>query len=61
VIVDYLCRYVSGVARAGSDAEALAWAAREELAAYDLPAKALEVVRQAFERAEALARNAGAR
>jgi 8-oxo-dGTP diphosphatase len=61
VIVDYLCRYVSGVARAGSDAEALAWAARDELSAYDLPAKALEVVEQAFERAEALARNAGAR
>jgi hypothetical protein len=47
---------VSGEARAGSDAEALAWASRDELSAYDLPGKALEVVRQAFERAEALAR-----
>ena len=61
VIVDYLCRYVSGEARAGSDAEALAWATRDELAGYDLPAKALEVVAQAFERAEALARKPGAR
>jgi 8-oxo-dGTP diphosphatase len=56
VIVDYLCRYESGEARAGSDAEAVAWARRDELAGYDLPAKALEVIEQAFDRAQALAR-----
>jgi 8-oxo-dGTP diphosphatase len=50
VIVDYLCAYVSGEARAGSDAEALAWATPEELPVYDLPQKALEVVRDAFAR-----------
>ena len=50
VIVDYLCSYVSGEARAGSDAEAVAWARREELSAYDLPQKAMEVVEDAFDR-----------
>lgn len=50
VIVDYLCSYVSGEARAASDAEAVAWARPAELAAYDLPQKASEVVQDAFER-----------
>lgn len=50
VIVDYLCSYVSGDAVAASDAEAVAWAAPQDLAAYDMPAKALEVVRDAFAR-----------
>ncbi len=51
VIVDYLCRYVSGDARAASDALEVAWAAPEELDRFDLPAKAMEVVRDAFRRA----------
>lgn len=51
VIVDYLCAYVAGELRAGSDAEAAAFVAPEELPRYDLPAKALEVVREGFERA----------
>ena len=55
VIVDYLCRYEGGEARAGSDAEAVAWAALADLPAYDLPAKALEVVLDGFARAEGLA------
>jgi 8-oxo-dGTP diphosphatase len=50
VIVDYLCSYVSGEARAASDAEAVAWATPEELSAYDLPQKAMEVVQDAFDR-----------
>ena len=50
VIVDYLCSYVSGEARAASDAEAVAWATPEDLSAYDLPQKALEVVQDAFDR-----------
>ncbi len=60
VIVDYLCRYVAGEARAGSDAEAVAWATPEELAGYDMPSKALEVVRDAFSRTEGLATDPGA-
>ncbi|HKC12315.1 MAG TPA: NUDIX hydrolase [Vicinamibacteria bacterium] len=50
VIVDYLCDYLSGAPRAGSDAEAVALVRPEELPAYDLPAKALEVVQDAFRR-----------
>ena len=48
VIVDFLCGLVSGEARAGSDAQAVAWVREEELPAYDLTPKALEVVREAF-------------
>lgn len=48
VIVDYLCRLVSGTARAGSDAEAVAWAAETELGPYNLPPKAEEVIRDGF-------------
>ena len=48
VIVDYLCRLVSGEARAASDALEVAWAAPSELQGYDLPPKAFEVVQQAF-------------
>jgi len=51
VIVDYLCRLVSGEARAASDALDAAWVAPSELQGYDLPPKALEVVQQAFGRA----------
>lgn len=51
VIVDYLCRYVSGEARAASDALEVAWAAPDELERFDLPAKALEVIQDAFRRA----------
>jgi ADP-ribose pyrophosphatase YjhB (NUDIX family) len=57
VIVDFICDYVGGVAKAGSDAEAVAWAAPEELPRYDLPEKALEVVRDGFRRATILKQN----
>lgn len=50
VIVDYLCRRLSGEARAGSDALEVAWASADELSGFDLPDKALAVVRQAFRR-----------
>jgi mutator protein MutT len=46
VIVDYLCEAGPGEARAASDAEAVAWARPGELARYDLPEKALEVIQQ---------------
>jgi 8-oxo-dGTP diphosphatase len=51
VIVDYLCRWLSGEARAASDALEVAWASPEELAGYSLPPKALEVVQDAFRKA----------
>ena len=50
VIVDYLCEYVSGTPQAASDAEAVAFAAPEELSRYVLPPKALEVVLDGFRR-----------
>jgi 8-oxo-dGTP diphosphatase len=53
VIVDYLCRRVAGVAVAGSDALEVAWLRREDLAAYDVPPKAVEVVEDALRRAAA--------
>jgi 8-oxo-dGTP diphosphatase len=51
VIVDYLCEDLGGDARAGDDAEAVAFAGPDELGAYDLPDKALELVREGFRRA----------
>jgi len=48
VIIDYLCDYVAGEARAASDAEAVALVAPADLPAYDLPEKALEVVQDGF-------------
>jgi mutator protein MutT len=48
VIVDYLCRRLSGEARAGSDAAEVAWVRPEDLEHYDLNRKALEVVAEAF-------------
>ena len=51
VIVDYLCRWLSGEARAASDALEVAWANPTDLGRFDLPAKALEVVQDAFRRA----------
>jgi mutator protein MutT len=54
VIVDYLCRWLSGEARAASDALDVAWASPEELPVYDLPPKALEVVHDALRRGAGL-------
>ncbi len=48
VIVDYLCRHLSGVAHAGSDAAEVHWAGPDELERFDLTPKALEVVTEAF-------------
>ena len=52
VIIDYRCAYVSGTPRAASDAEDVAFVAREDLPRYALPEKALQVVLDAFESAE---------
>lgn len=48
VIVDYRCAYVSGGLQAATDAQDAAWVAEADLAAYDVPALALELVRRAF-------------
>ena len=44
VIIDYLCDYVSGDPRAGSDAEEVAVVAPGDLDGYDLPPQALSLV-----------------
>ncbi len=54
VIADYLCEYVSGIPRAGSDALEVALVAPGDLATFDLPEGALEVVRQGLARAAEL-------
>jgi len=48
VIVDYLCELLGGEARAGSDAEAVAWVAEEDLAGYELTPDLQEVLRAGF-------------
>jgi mutator protein MutT len=53
VIVDYLCRWLSGDARAASDALEVAWVSADELVRYDLPPKALQVVGDALRRGAA--------
>jgi mutator protein MutT len=55
VIVDYLCKYLGGAARAASDAADVAWVAREDLDAFDLPPKAHQVVSEAFLRVQRFA------
>lgn len=50
VIVDYLCAYLGGEARAASDALDVAWVAHRDLEVFDLPGKAREVVEEAFRR-----------
>jgi mutator protein MutT len=50
VIVDFLCEYLAGTPRAASDAEDVALVPLEDLARYDLPPKALEVVLDGFKR-----------
>ena len=53
VIVDYLCRRVSGEARAASDAREVAWAGPDELAPFHLTEKARAVLDDAFRLAPA--------
>jgi ADP-ribose pyrophosphatase YjhB (NUDIX family) len=61
VILDYLCDYVSGSARAGSDVDAVAWATADEIAAYDLPPVARGVIEDGFKRRRATRRGRGGR
>jgi 8-oxo-dGTP diphosphatase len=50
VVIDYLCDYVSGEPRAGSDADEVALVARDEVDAYDLPPQARDLVLDVFAR-----------
>lgn len=51
VVLDYLCEWVSGEARPGSDVTEVAWATAEELAQYSLTSTATRVVMRALEMA----------
>ena len=48
VIVDYLCEWVSGEARAGGDAVDVAWAEEEELGKFEMTPTAMRVLGKAF-------------
>lgn len=50
VIVDYLCHWLEGVPRAGSDALAAEWVPLEDLPGRDLPPRAQEVIGEALRR-----------
>lgn len=50
VIVDYLCEFVSGTVRAGSDAQDAALVPLAELPAYDVPHEAASVVEEGLRR-----------
>jgi ADP-ribose pyrophosphatase YjhB (NUDIX family) len=49
VIVDYLCAWVGGEARAGGDALEVAWAEEEELEKFRMTPAAMRVLRKAFQ------------
>ena len=49
VIADYLCTPSGGTLVAGDDAEDVAWATRDELAAYGVNPRAVAVIDKAFE------------
>ncbi len=48
VLIDYLCRVISGDLRAGSDSSKVAWFRREELANLKLTEGTLPVIEKAF-------------
>jgi 8-oxo-dGTP diphosphatase len=51
VMIDFLCRPVSGEAKAGSDAAQLGWFCREELAALGMTRDATDVVMKGLAKA----------
>jgi 8-oxo-dGTP diphosphatase len=51
VLVDFLCRRVSGEAHAADDADEVRWFTPEEIGALGLPEDTAEVIRLGFERA----------
>jgi ADP-ribose pyrophosphatase YjhB (NUDIX family) len=50
VLIDFLCRRVSGELQAGSDAAEVRWFTREELPALSLAEDTLDVIRKGFEK-----------
>src|SRR5271166_3338702 len=50
VLIDYLCRRVSGEAKAGSDVSEVRWVNEQDLASMNLRASIEQVVRQGLER-----------
>jgi ADP-ribose pyrophosphatase YjhB (NUDIX family) len=48
VLIDFLCRYRSGVLRAGGDAAEAVWASEDELPQYNLEQPAVEVIKKAL-------------
>jgi 8-oxo-dGTP diphosphatase len=51
VLIDFLCRIISGELRAGSDAAEVRWFTRAELAGLKLAEDTLDVIGKGFERA----------
>ena len=51
VLVDFLCRRISGEARSGADASELRWITPEELRSFPVSDSAAAVIRKAFVRA----------
>jgi mutator protein MutT len=52
VLIDFLCRRLSGEAKAAGDADDVHWFKREEIEKLALPEDTAEVIRLGFERAE---------
>jgi 8-oxo-dGTP diphosphatase len=52
VLIDYLCRLVSGEAKAGSDVSEVRWVQEDELAAMELRDSIEQVVRKGFLRVQ---------
>lgn len=50
VLIDYLCRLVSGEAKAGSDVSEVRWVNEQDLASMNLRASIEQVVRKGLER-----------
>ena len=52
VLIDFLCRRISGQLQAGDDAEEVRWFRREELRALDLARETEEVILKGFEKSD---------
>jgi len=51
VLIDYLCRPISGEAKAGTDVSEVRWAAEKDLPSMNLRASIVEVIRKGLARA----------
>ena len=52
VLIDYLCKRISGDLQAGSDCDRAHWFSKEEASKLSLPVDTAEVIRMGFEKAE---------